>query len=263
MTSKSKRTLTLPTYVAHQTLEASSAHSEKRTSSKQTVEWVPAPAAGHGEPCSSGLEYLSEVDQVLLHPQRVLLEAFDGLPCTQKFQVKTARGQMMYCAVQRTDHQSQSFRGHRRAFQMEIYDRGARESIRLRQPFVCSLCFPWGAQEMEVQAPPGVVVGFVRELLHPWGPRYVIKDSRGEPALRIRGPGYITCCSPPDFTVFDPSWKTRLGAITGQYFGSIQGDFGDVVAVKFPRDLDEKLKALLLGASFLIESKLPCLSLCN
>ncbi|XP_066563694.1 phospholipid scramblase 2-like [Amia ocellicauda] len=198
------------------------------------------------------------VDQVLLHPQRELLEEFDALPCTEKFQIKNTLGQMMYCALQKTDYRSQPFRGHRQAFEMEIYDRSAKEVIHLSQPFMWSLyCFPWDVREMEVQAPPGVVVGFVKETSHPCGPRYLIKDAKGEAVLKITGPPLAHCCRAGwDFEILDRSCKTKLGMIAGQYFGHIQGGFGDVLSVQFPQESDLKLKALLLGASILIESQI-------
>uniref|UniRef100_A0A8C4RS25 Phospholipid scramblase n=1 Tax=Erpetoichthys calabaricus TaxID=27687 RepID=A0A8C4RS25_ERPCA len=169
---------------------------------------------------------------------------YNCMSCTRKFQLKNSMGKMMYFATQTNIYQSANFRGYQQGFEMNIYDHSKREVIHLIQPFICSLIFcSWNIQQMEVQAPVGVVAGYVKETHHPTTYRFTIHDSAGETAL--------SCF----LKIFDRTWKSKIGTISTQYF---LDNFGDTLSIQFPKDLDVKLKAVILGASILIENK--CLS---
>ena len=79
--------------------------------------------------------------------------------------------------------------------------------IRLERPFRCTfplsfLCIP---HTIEVQSPPGTVVGFVDQELYCWEPSFVIRNADGEVVLRMKGPfGYWCthkCYTSVDFEV--------------------------------------------------------------
>ncbi|XP_051782154.1 phospholipid scramblase 2-like [Erpetoichthys calabaricus] len=263
--SKSKKkTVSLPSYVSHPVLLPSASSGtidDNRLSQTQSgegrgtwkpVEWMEVPEVWDN--CTSGLEYLSQVDQVLLHQQRELIEAFDSMSCTRKFQLKNSMGKMMYFATQTNIYQSANFRGYQQGFEMNIYDHSKREVIHLIQPFICSLIFcSWNIQQMEVQAPVGVVAGYVKETHHPTTYRFTIHDSAGETALFIKGQCQGLCFRRnANFDIFDRTWKSKIGTISTQYF---LDNFGDTLSIQFPKDLDVKLKAVILGASILIENK--------
>ncbi|KAA0187904.1 hypothetical protein HAZT_HAZT009658, partial [Hyalella azteca] len=102
---------------------------------------------------------------------------------------------------------------------------------------------------MEVECPPGTVVGRIEE---PWTcltPKFDIKNEAGETVLSIEGPMCLcNCCSDIDFDV---------GKISKQWSGLMKEMFTDAdhFGINFPLDLDVKVKATLLGALFLIVSR--------
>ena len=54
--------------------------------------------------------------------------------------------------------------GAARPFEMKIRDNAEREVLQLSRPYRCDSCFfPCCLQELEVSAPPGNVIGFVRQ----------------------------------------------------------------------------------------------------
>lgn len=109
---------------------------------------------------------------------------------------------------------------------------------------------------MTVVAPPGDIVGTVRETPRLINTEYMIDNAAGQPLYRISGsPRYKwNLCLPPERqfkiqSIDDGSEKctiTRLWSVdTSQYVF--------VIAFREP-DLDVKIKALFLAASFLIVS---------
>ncbi len=98
--------------------------------------------------------------------------------------------------------------------------------IRLERPLrpscfycVCSCCLP---HKIEIQAPPGTVVGYVKQealgLLHPW---FSILNADEETILRIKGPLLgCSCYSDTNFLVrlsFISMYDVIL-KIIGRYF---------------------------------------------
>uniref|UniRef100_A0A8C4RTZ3 Phospholipid scramblase n=1 Tax=Erpetoichthys calabaricus TaxID=27687 RepID=A0A8C4RTZ3_ERPCA len=172
---------------------------------------------------------------------------YNCMSCTRKFQLKNSMGKMMYFATQTNIYQSANFRGYQQGFEMNIYDHSKREVIHLIQPFICSLIF--------LQAPVGVVAGYVKETHHPTTYRFTIHDSAGETALFIKGQCQGLCfrrnanfdVKQMKFIIYQWSGLTK-----DIYF---LDNFGDTLSIQFPKDLDVKLKAVILGASILIENK--------
>lgn len=112
-------------------------------------------------------------------------------------------------------------------------------------------------QFMEVYTPRGDLIGVIRETFHLINTEYVIENSSRQPVYRIYGaPRYKwNFCLPPErqfkvYSIADDTEKctiTRLWNVdTAQYIFIIA--FNE-------KNLDVKLKALFLAASFLIVSQ--------
>lgn len=74
--------------------------------------------------------------------------------------------------------------------------------------------------------------------------------------LRISGPCVIcSCCADIDFEVKSLDDKYVVGKISKHWTGLIKELFTDVdnFGIQFPLDLDVKMKAVMLGACFLID----------
>ncbi|CAG2105931.1 unnamed protein product [Medioppia subpectinata] len=192
-------------------------------------EWISAPTAPVN--CPPGLEYLTAIDQLLVHQKVELLEDTDC--CTRN------------CC------------GPYRPFDMKILDNTQREIIHLYRPLRCSSCWCFCClQRLEVMSPPGHVIGYVVQEWSILFPKYRIEDANGDTVLRIEGPFCtFSICGDVEFQVTSVDGKQQVGKITKQWSGLAREMFTDAdnFGISFPLDLDVNIKAVLLGACFLID----------
>lgn len=212
------------------------------------------PATYIGPP---GLEYLAMVDQLLIKQKVEILEAFTGFESANKYKVLNSLGQDVFSAKEDTDCCTRQCCGPSRPFEMNILDNQQQEVLHLVRPLRCqSCCFPCCLQELEVHSPPGTIIGTVEQEWSIFYPKFLIKDESGEPILKIEGPFCgCECCSDVDFVLSSVANGEELGKISKQWSGLGKEVFTDAdnFGISFPLDLDVKVKATLLGATFLID----------
>lgn len=208
--------------------------------------------------CPPGLEYLTMIDQLLVHQKVELLEAFTGFETANKYTIKNSLGQKVYYAVEDTDCLTRNCCGPRRPFDMKILDNYRNEVIHLNRPLRCDSCFfPCCLQSIEVSSPPGNVVGTVDQEWSICCPSYAIKNASGDTVLRIEGPFCtMSFCGDVEFQVMSADGATQVGKISKQWSGMIREMFtdADYFGITFPIDLDVRMKAVMLGACFLIDA---------
>lgn len=204
-----------------------------------------------------GLEYLTQIDQILIHQKVELLEAFIGFETNNQYEIKNSLGQKIYKAKEKNDCCTRNCCGSLRSFDMKIKDTGDREVIRLIRPFRCVSCWcPCCLQEMEVQAPPGTTIGYVSQDWHPCLPRFSIKNANKEKMMELHGPCFAcNCCSDVNFELKSKDGSSPIGRISKQWSGLLKEVFTDTdnFGIQFPMDMDVKMKAVLMGACFLID----------
>nr|XP_060623746.1 phospholipid scramblase 2-like [Anolis sagrei ordinatus] len=217
--------------------------------------WMPAPPPPAN--CPPGLEYLSQIDQILIHQQIELLEILTGFETCNKYEIKNSLGQRVYFAAEESDCCTRNCCGPSRPFTMKIMDNMGQEVIELLRPLRCSsCCFPCCLQELEVHAPPGTPVGYIKQTWSPCLPKFTIQNAAREDVLKIVGPCIVcSCCSDIDFEVMSKDEKNTVGKISKQWTGFVREAFTDAdnFGIQFPQDLDVKMKAVMLGACFLID----------
>jgi len=220
---------------------------------------MPPPAAPPN--CPPGLEYMTQIDQLLVKQQVELLEVVSGFETNNKYKIKNSLGQNVYYAVEDTDCCTRQCCGPMREFNMKVFDNANNEVIHLYRPFRCTLCCcPCFLQEIEVQSPPGTPIGYV---IQKWSictpgckPQFEITDAQRNPILKIEGPlCVIACCMDVDFKVLALDGVTEVGKVTKQWGGIVKEAFtdADTFGITFPMDLDVKAKATMLGAVMLID----------
>ncbi|KAM6223869.1 phospholipid scramblase 1-like [Rhynchocyon petersi] len=211
--------------------------------------------------CPPGLEYLTQIDQLLIHQQVELLEILTGFETCNKYEIKNSLGQRIYFAVEDSDCCSRNCCGSARPLVMKILDNMGREVMTLERPLRCdTCCCPTCLQEVKVEAPPGVTVGYVTQTWHPCLPKFKIKNEKKEDIFKMSGPCVVcNCCGDVDFEIKSVHTKTVVGRISKQWTGILREAFTDVdnFGIQFPLDLDVKMKAVMLGACFLIVSGGP------
>lgn len=209
--------------------------------------------------CPPGLEYLAAIDQLLIHQKVELLEVFTGFETNNKYSIMNNLGQKVYWAAEDTDCCARYFCGANRMFDLKIMDFQKNVIMEMYRPLIC--CCPCLGQTMEISSPPGTVIGRVEQ--ESWAlcpPKYALKNAAGDVILRLISPCcVINCCGDIAFELIDPE-GTKVGEITKQWSGMAREVFTDAdhFSVTFPIDLDVKMKAVCLGALFLIVRVLIC-----
>ncbi|XP_007502135.1 phospholipid scramblase 1 [Monodelphis domestica] len=218
------------------------------------TQWIPAPPPMN---CPPGLEYLTQIDQLLIHQQIELLEVLTGFETNNKYEIKNSLGQRVYFAAEENDFCTLNCCGSLRPFVIKILDYSNREVIQIERPLRCSSCYyPCCLQKMEIQSPPGVPIGYVVQKWHPFLPKFAVLNEHQEEVLKIVGPCVAcSCCSNIDFDVKSLNEDAIVGKITKQWTGFVKEAFTDAdnFSIQFPIDLDVKMKAVMLGACFLID----------
>ncbi|KAH8378974.1 hypothetical protein KR009_002348 [Drosophila setifemur] len=207
--------------------------------------------------CPRGLEYLTTIDQLLVKQKVELLEAFTGFETNNKFSIKNALGQKVYYAVEDNDCCTRNCCGPSRPFDMKVFDNFQQEVIHMHRPLACSSClFPCCLQSIEVSAPPGNVIGTIEQEWSICSPSFRILNHIGDTVLRIEGPFCtFSMCGDVEFNVVSLTGE-KVGKISKQWSGLAREIFtdADFFGISFPLDLDVRMKAVLLGATFLIDA---------
>ncbi|XP_062329382.1 phospholipid scramblase 2-like [Osmerus eperlanus] len=207
--------------------------------------------------CPTGLEYLTQIDQLLIHQNVHIAEIVLNLETRNSYTVKNSVGQQVFAVAEENDCCTLMFCGPGRPFTLHLKDNLGQEVVTVTRPLRCSLCcFPCCLQELEVQSPPGCPIGYIIQECHVYLPKFIILNERREPQLRIQGP--LMACSwwgDINFEVKSLDESVVVGQISKQWSGFIQEAFTDTdnFGISFPMDLDVKVKASLLGACFLID----------
>uniref|UniRef100_H0XGL6 Phospholipid scramblase n=1 Tax=Otolemur garnettii TaxID=30611 RepID=H0XGL6_OTOGA len=218
-------------------------------------QWMQAPHPPLN--CPPGLEYLTQINQLLVHQQVEILEVLTGFETNNKYAIKNSLGQRVYFAVEDNDCCTRNCCGPSRPFTMKILDNMGQEVIALERPLRCTSCLcPCCLQEIEVQAPPGVPVGYVTQTWHPCLPKFTVQNEKRQDVLKISGPCVVcSCCGDVDFEITSLDEQSVVGKISKQWSGLLKEAFTDAdnFGIQFPLDLDVKMKAVMLGACLLID----------
>ncbi|KAH9365730.1 hypothetical protein HPB48_009609 [Haemaphysalis longicornis] len=173
--------------------------------------------------------------------------------------------QFIFLAAEESDLSDRACFCKRRPFDMRLLDYRNVPVLRFIRPLRCdrACCFCCLqarilAQELEVQAPKGTVIGSVRMDFSLIFPSFSILDSAENLVLKIKGPlcTLSFCCEDVVFEIFTANGATKLGHVIKIYTGFVQECCTDAdnYSLVFPFDLDVKIKAVLLGALILIVS---------
>jgi len=204
-----------------------------------------------------GLEYLTTVDALYVKQKVEMLEALCGCETKNKYKIKNTQGQVIFTAKEDTDCCTRNCCGPNRPFDLIIRDASEREVIHLTRPLACnSCCFPCCLQSIEVFSPPGSLVGKIEQVWTLCSPEFVIKDASGNVVLTIEGPFCTySFCGDVEFKILSKDGTTQVGKISKKWSGLLREAFTDAdnFGINFPMDLDVRMKAVMLGACFLID----------
>ncbi|XP_053167041.1 phospholipid scramblase 1-like [Hemicordylus capensis] len=220
------------------------------------VIWMSVPSVP--SQCPPGLEYLSQIDQILIQQQMELMEMISGYETANRYEIKNTLGQWVYFAAEENDDYTLNRYRQFRPFTIKIFDSKCQVVMQVKRegqhfgcPCPCVCCL----QELEVQAPPERVIGYCKQTWHCCLPKYAIQNDAREDMLKID----VSCSSfqrfaDSHFEVKSPDGSSTIGRITKQWTGLAREAATDATnfAVQFPLDLDIKMKALMIGSCFLL-----------
>ncbi|XP_058152392.1 phospholipid scramblase 1-like [Dasypus novemcinctus] len=207
--------------------------------------------------CPPGLEYLTQVNQLLVRQRLDLLEVLTCLETSNKYEVMNNQGQRIYFAEEKHHCFLLHFCGSWRPFTMTIYDNFGRDVITLYRSLGSSCC--WSdccLQKLKVEAPPGEKIGYVYQSYQPCFPTFTLKNENMTDVMTIRGPCIISnCLMDVNFNLLSLDDEKVIGKFTKQLAGYMTDKLRDAnkFGIQFPVNLDVKMKALMLAASFLID----------
>ncbi|XP_006176586.1 phospholipid scramblase 1 [Camelus dromedarius] len=219
-----------------------------------TIQWMQTP--GSILNCPPGLEYLTQVNQLLVCQRFDLLEVLSHFETNKTYDVMDNQGQRIYFAEEKSNCFLRHFCGPSRPFTMTIYDNRGCDVITMHKALRWSCC--WSnccLQKLKVEAPPGEIIGYVYQYYHPFLPMFKIKNEKKEDVMKIRGPCVLSSClKEQNFNLLSLDEEIVIGKISKQWAGFMRELFtnADKFGIQFPFDLDVKVKALMLGASFLV-----------
>lgn len=220
------------------------------------ITWMPGPTLMPD--CPPGLEYLTQLDNIHVLQHFEPLEMITRFETNNKYDIKNNLDQMVYIVTEDTDDFTRNAYRTLRPFVLRVTDFMGREIMTMQRPFRCTcccFCCHSTRQELEVQCPPGITIGFVMDHWNLCRAVYSIQNEKKENVLSIRGPcSTYGCGSDSVFEVKAIDGVSNIGSIIRKWNGlmSAMGN-ADHFDIQFPLDLDVKMKAMIFGACFLID----------
>ncbi|KAM9604823.1 phospholipid scramblase 4 isoform 1-T7 [Trichechus inunguis] len=220
------------------------------------ITWMPAPTPRPD--CPPGLEYLAQLDNIHVLQHFEPLEMITGFETNNRYDVKNNSDQMVYIVNEDMEDFTRNAYRTLRPFVLRVTDCMGREIMTIQRPFRCTcccFCCPSARQELEVQCPPGVTIGYVAEHWNLCRAVYSIQNEKKESVMRVLGPcSTYGCGSDSVFEIQSLDGVFNIGNIIRKWNGllSAMAD-ADHFDIHFPLDLDVKMKAMIFGACFLID----------
>ncbi|KAL5014508.1 hypothetical protein ScPMuIL_008778 [Solemya velum] len=227
----------------------------------QQMQWMQPPTGPPG--CPPGLEYLTQLDQLVIMQQVSLMEVLTSWEVKNKFIITNSMGQQVYYACEESDMCMRQCCGPNRGFIMHITDNNGYEVIRAEREFKCCVGCCWCADgscgwEMRVEAPVGQVVGYIKQRRSKWKVHLALYDeahnhlfTTWSPCCPCQG---ICCRDDVNFPFTDKSERDVVANMAKQWSG-LQEMITDAdrFSLTFPASLDVKHKAIMIGAVFMID----------
>jgi hypothetical protein len=210
-----------------------------------------------------GLHVLLDVDALKVSQELELFEMF-GLETKNKYSVRDGHGKRLFHMAEDTSLINRCCTGKDRPFTIHIYDTNKKVVMKVKRPCSCGLCW-WGGRitgsNVTIKsAAKGELFGRVVQVCSCCTPHFHVMSAEDEKIMEISGPCCSTwckclmCCNVDfDITLVTGGQHLHIGKITKNF--SLKEMVGDAnnFTLHFPKELDPRVKACLLGASLSLD----------
>lgn len=190
------------------------------------------------------MEALSQTDGLVIQQQKEWGEILTGFETKNKYAVTSASGQQIYYAAEvGGNFLVRMFLKAWRPFEIAIVKPDNQMALRLKSPF------RFYFREIAVYDASGQPLGHIRRNFSILRRKYSVCDNQGQEICKLFGP----ILHPWTFEIREG--EEVFGKITKKWSGLLKEGFTDAdnFGVTFPVDWPDKIKALCLGAVFLID----------
>ncbi|XP_021946420.1 phospholipid scramblase 3 isoform X2 [Folsomia candida] len=227
----------------------------------------PVPPAEPQTSTTQELGYLNQVSEISIRQLPDVREMTRGTEEPNQYViVEKSTGELLYKVIE--DHAvcMQQICCSNRTFTLRLVDKFNREIIKIIRPHIscnwcCGLTDFYDKVEVWVRNFKSMrfdwrKFGYVKKFWCPLLPLFRVYEGEGDSQFAITGP--VVTAGASTFTI-KKSWTSTepLGIIRKEWAGlcrEFTSEY-DVFSLKFPPDIDEKMKVILIGALFLIDYK--------
>jgi len=214
---------------------------------------------GGQKPVLSGLEKLSKVNELKVHHGRLTcVEVCSDYDRAHMYQVFDENFQQIYTLAEKSECCDRCCCKNLRALTISLNENNGEEVLRMERPFRCvdcpsNSCYPDKTQLIEIFHQ-GELIGRVRERPICIGQdRHLeVFNDMDEKLYDINGPCCYNPCAPVSFDIKNDA-GVPYGQIIKEFTGCEGAHGNDKFRIEFPTNINEKTKAILLGATMLAD----------
>jgi len=190
------------------------------------------------------MEKLKSLDRITISQQKEWIEILSGFETQNKYVVSDDAGNMIYYAAEEDSYSLfRFFLNNLRPFTLLVLTESNHDVMRIIRPF------RFFFHRVDVVDAQGTSIGFIQKRFSLLRRKYSVFDSSGKELYQLFGP----MLKPWTFIIKNKD--IEYGKITkkwGGFFNEVFTDADDF-GVIFPKAWDIRLKALFIGAVFLID----------
>ena len=189
------------------------------------------------------MERLAAVDGLVVQQRKEWGEILTGFETRNSYVVMDTQGNELYAAAEESSVLARLFLKSMRPFEIDIVGLDGQPAMRVRRPF------RFYFHEVQVFDADGTLLGTVRRRFSILRRLYSVLNATGRPFSELFGP----ILHPWTFQIRREGQE--YGKITKKWSGLGKEMFTDAdnFGVQFPADWEPRLKAIFLGAVFLID----------
>lgn len=207
----------------------------------------------------NGLDPLNSLNQVFIYRNQ---DKTSGPKKNEtRYEIIDNNGVKIFDAIEHNYAISRNCCNDLRKFELSILQtHDQKEILRFRRFLRGDCCFCFGCmQTMDILSCPDYsIFGSIEQQWSICRPLFVINLASGEMIFRVMGPCCTMRCCVRELN-FDVTTHNKLGdvaLISSQWTGRLRDEFAEVnfYGVQFHQEVNNKLKAMILGACFLVNA---------